>query len=470
MSVLSAQQGTKSVASQSASATRLMAPDFARGLTLLGIAMANATTAWLPPRAPLPGASSGGILNNSIWDKVTIVLENMFVHVRGLPMFATLMGYGVGMIAMSLYRKQYPIGKARGVLARRYGFLALFGALHMVFIFFGDIMFLYGCVGILLGLMIGVSDKIMLWIAGGVAAFWVIFAVVGAMLVMIFSDSIANISNKNSQNSFFSQTQSGIANTYPEVLQTGALVLLSQVVVFFLVVAPLVPVMILGFVAARHNVLGRIEEFKKQLLIAAFVSGFIIIGIGMPLGFSDIGVFSNKVNSSFTLMNTMIGIYSGPGFVAMAALATLPLQRRINTGSQQGETPKIPLFVRMICALGKRSMTGYLLQSIVFFIITAPFMLNYGHDRGAFFSTIIAIGVWLVTLFAAWIMELLGKPGPFEAVHRRLSYGKNGLYSQYPGGLIAPMQPLHVQPYAPHHDGPSTPAPRPGHFQPPVDR
>ena len=190
----------------------------------------------------------------------------------------------------------------------------------------------------------------------------------------------------------------------------------------------------------------------------------------MPLGFSDIGVFSNKVNSSFTLMNTMIGIYTGPGFVAMAALATLPLQRRINAKSQQGEAPKIPLFVRMICALGKRSMTGYLLQSIVFFIITAPFILNYGHDRGAFFSTIIAIGVWLVTLFAAWIMELLGKPGPFEAVHRRLSYGKNGLYSQYPGGLIAPMQPLHVQPYAPHHDGPSTPAPRPGHFQPPVDR
>ena len=168
MSVLPTQQGTEP-------ATRLIAPDFARGLTLLGIAMANVTTAWLSPRAPLPGASSGGILNNSVWDKVTIVLENMFVHVRGLPMFATLMGYGVGMIAMSLYRKQYPIGKARGVLARRYGFLALFGAFHMVFIFFGDIMFLYGCVGILLGLMIGVSDKIMLWIAGGVAAFGVVF-------------------------------------------------------------------------------------------------------------------------------------------------------------------------------------------------------------------------------------------------------------------------------------------------------
>ena len=207
----------------------------------------------------------------------------------------------------------------------------------------------------------------------------------GAILVAIFSDSITNISNSNSQNSFLAQTQSGIANTYPEVLQTGALALLAQAIIFFLVVAPLIPVMILGFVAARHNVLGRVEEFKKQLLIAAFVSGFIIIGIGMPLGFSDIGVFSNKVNSSFTLMNTMIGIYTGPGFVAMAALATLPLQRRINAGSQQGETSKIPLFVRMICALGKRSMTGYLLQSIVFFIITAPFILNYGHDRGAFF-------------------------------------------------------------------------------------
>ena len=89
-------------------------------------------------------------------------------------------------------------------------------------------------------------------------------------------------------------------------MQTGALALLAETIIFFLVVAPLIPVMILGFVAARHNVLGRVEEFKKQLLIAAFVSGFIIIGIGMPLGFSDIGVFSNKVNSSFALMNTMI--------------------------------------------------------------------------------------------------------------------------------------------------------------------
>ena len=145
---------------------RILAPDVARGFTMLGIAVANATTAWLYISPDTPGSTAGGVVDNSILDKIAIILGSIFTHVRGLPMFATLLGYGVGMIAMSLQRRNYPPKKARLVLIRRYFFLAIFGILHLSLLFFGDIMFVYGVMGIILALLYRFKDKTLLIITG----------------------------------------------------------------------------------------------------------------------------------------------------------------------------------------------------------------------------------------------------------------------------------------------------------------
>ena len=70
------------------------------------------------------------------------------------------------MIVLSLWRRGYPDTAARGVLFRRYGFLALFGIIHMVFLFWGDIMFFYGVAGIIFAAMMTMKDKTLWWIAG----------------------------------------------------------------------------------------------------------------------------------------------------------------------------------------------------------------------------------------------------------------------------------------------------------------
>lgn len=136
----------------------MVVPDVARGMALLGIAIANIPTAWLTSGAPHT-AFLGSI--NNIFDQVLAVLTTMFAHNRGLPLFSTLLGFGVGLIAMSLWRKQFPAKRARQVILRRYFFLALFGAIHLIFIFYGDIMFYYGLTGIILGLLLTVRDKIL---------------------------------------------------------------------------------------------------------------------------------------------------------------------------------------------------------------------------------------------------------------------------------------------------------------------
>lgn len=93
--------------------TRLIVPDAARGMALLGIAIANMTTAWIITE-DRPGAYFGGILNDSVLDKIAVVFGAFFVHNRGLPMFSTLLGFGVGLIAMSLWRRGFPLGRQGG--------------------------------------------------------------------------------------------------------------------------------------------------------------------------------------------------------------------------------------------------------------------------------------------------------------------------------------------------------------------
>src|SRR5699024_11364320 len=105
----------------------------ARGLSHLVIAVANIFTEWLSL-----GADETKFLGtiNTVLDQVLAVLSTMFVHNRGLPLFTTLLGFGVGLIAMSLWRKHFPVQRARQVIVRRYFFLAVFGAIHLIFIFY----------------------------------------------------------------------------------------------------------------------------------------------------------------------------------------------------------------------------------------------------------------------------------------------------------------------------------------------
>ena len=69
---------------------------------LLAIAVANSVTVWATNiDNPMVGTHIGIVMNDSLWDKIAIMIGAMFIHVRGLPMFATLLGYGMGIFCSS---------------------------------------------------------------------------------------------------------------------------------------------------------------------------------------------------------------------------------------------------------------------------------------------------------------------------------------------------------------------------------
>ena len=401
---------------------RILAPDVARGFTMLGIAVANATTAWLYISPDTPGSTAGGVVNNSILDKIAIILGSIFTHVRGLPMFATLLGYGVGMIAMSLQRRNYPPKKARLVLIRRYFFLAIFGILHLSLLFFGDIMFVYGVMGIILALLYRFKDKTLLIITGVLGTLGLILAA-----IMTIGVSAEGASSRTEVMTSFIQTLSSpdsyatlVSHAFTSLsFQIGNL--LTGFLFFF-------PVMILGMVAARHNVLGQPEKYKTLLTRFAIVAVIISFGVGIPLGLAEIGVLPENTVLHLQSLNQVAGIWAGPGIVASIALATLPLQRRIDAAHAGGTGYPLPVPLQALIALGKRSMTGYLLQSILFVLLTSKFTFGLGRGQGAWEATLIAIFIWAITLVIAYALEKANlRGGPFEVVHRRLSYGRTGL-------------------------------------------
>lgn len=427
---------------------RLIAPDAARGLTLLGIACANGVTTWLAADGGLGdhGYTStsvlGAVVNDSIIDKIAIALTAFFFNVRGLPMFTTLLGYGLGMISLSLMRRYYPRSAAMKTIAKRYGLLAVFGILHMVFLYFGDIMFFYGVFGVLLALLIGLRDKWLLWIAAGLAALSVLVMVVLPIVGMWFATQSGGAEHLDM--SVNANGPSFSAKTYGEQLAWSPLVVGSQSIGVFFAAPQLFPLVLIGFVAARRRIMDNVDQYRKVLWGAVIIAVVIGIATGatataLSLSGEDVvdrmasGDAEALVPMSLFFVVEWAGTWTGPGILAAIVLAAEPFQRRLNRAAEEGVDPQtlIPGWLKPICALGRRSMTGYIAQSILFSILVTRFGLGFGRDQGAAVALAWSAGVWVLTLIICYGLELAGKPGPFEALHRRLSYGKKGLQQRW---------------------------------------
>lgn len=396
---------------------RMLSPDLARGITLFGIAGANLATAWAPVvNAPL-GSTLGGVVDDSIADKVAVVFGALFLHVRGLPMFATLLGFGVGLISMSLYRRQYPLPAAKKAIARRYGFLALFGVIHCIFLFYGDIMLSYGLMGMLLALCLTLKDKTLLITAGVLFAINTVMFIGLALLMLVIGDATLG-QNMLSPQASFGNELSWLSDTYWGQLLVGFIVAVTSPLTLPTLILMLGPLMIVGFVAARRGILANVDQHKRLLWIATGITIAVMLLIGLPLGLSGIGVIPARYEMTFMMLNQAFGVLTGPGIVAMIALASQPLQRRLNDGH------KLPAPIVALQALGKRSMSGYVGQSILCLIFVVPYTFGFGQEKGAADTLGIAALIWLATLIGAYALELAGKRGPFEYLHRRLSYGK----------------------------------------------
>lgn len=383
---------------------RAIAPDVARGLMLLGIAIAN-STAWHYGREL-------GILFRPIdaspADTIVDVLCALFIDNRGYPMFAFLFGYGIHQLAAREARLGRPDRSIIALLAKRNAWLLVFGLLHGALLFFGDIMSAYAVAALIALIWLQRAPTAVLWLAFGITS--LLFLNVGAgdagpLAMEGLVVDVRSVSDPDPLAALIGRLTTDYGPSVPWLPFTAL---------------SLLPPMVLGLILARTRVLERPWErlrLAKVLGIAAIASA--ILG-GLPFA---IGLATDPEPSPLWMLASILsnasGVVVGAGIPCLIALAVAGLERR------RLDDPAAPAgpAVRALQALGRRSMSGYLAQSVLFTILMPAWTLGLGGVVGTAGATAIAVGIWLLTLLGAVLLERAGRPGPFEWLHRRLAYG-----------------------------------------------
>ena len=133
--------------------------------------------------------------------------------------------------------------------------------------------------------------------------------------------------------------------------------------------------------------------------------GAVPLALGLA-GVIEIGPF---VEPLVTLVHGATGPVGAVAYLALIALIV---------GTRRGP------IARLFAALGQRSLTGYLMQSIVFVIVFAPYTLGLGGEVGPAVARQVAVLTWLGTLILANVLAAVDRSGPAEWLLRRLAYGR----------------------------------------------
>jgi uncharacterized protein len=373
---------------------RVLAPDLARGLALLGIALANCVVY-------VYGRELGPLLrpvDGTAADRVVDALVGLFVDNRAFPMFTMLFAYGYVMILRRQASAGVPWARAQALLFRRSLWLALFGAVHMIVLFFGDILLTYGLLGVALVLVIRWSDRALKVIG------W------SSLLVFVGLGSLDGLSGL---------TDGGLGDLVDVSTFSGALAFRAITLASTLLGAPLyvigfLPPAVIGVLLARRGVLedpvAQLPLLRRLATVGLAVS---VVGavplVLMSTQVVDLGVGAAVVAGA---LHGGTGLAGAVGFIGLVGWFVAARGSDARTGP-----------VGALAAVGARSLTCYLLQSVLFVPLLAPWALGLGVGAGTAFVSAVAVAVYLVTVLVAVLLERAGRAGPAEVLLRRLTYG-----------------------------------------------
>ncbi|MFG3340191.1 DUF418 domain-containing protein [Glycomyces sp. NPDC048151] len=375
-------------------AERSLAPDIARGGMLLFIALANVP-------AHLWGMGANDYAHNtgqSGADHIALFFEQLVVAERSRPMFAILYGFGIAVMASRMFARGMDPKGVRKVLRRRSWWLVAFGFAHAVLLFVGDILAPYGAAGLVALFFVHLSDKsLRKWLWGSS----LYLALIGLPVMALLSGGGGEPPAESTR------------PPYVDHLIDGALVSTVLTVVSVLV-ALFIPLIIAGLMLHRAGWIDHPEAHLPQLK-KAFVSGMAVnVLSSLPVALTALGVWepSSAVFTAALYLTIAGGMYAGLGYICGFAL----LAHRLRGFGRRG----VP---GALAAVGERSLTCYLLQSIIMAPLLTEWGFGLGEDLGYLGAFGFAAATWLVTVLVAVALDKAGRRGPFEVLLRRLTYG-----------------------------------------------
>nr|WP_296076617.1 DUF418 domain-containing protein [uncultured Actinoplanes sp.] len=382
------------------STARLPVVDALRGLALLGILLVNMTLFKTAPSIEHLAATA----IDGPWDAAGAVLVKVFAEGKFIGLFSLLFGFGV---ATQVARLQRRGGRWRTTYLRRQAALGLIGAIHLVFVWFGDILTTYALVGVVLLAFVNRAPRTLLAWAAGILGTLATVAAVGLVLRATTGSTSLLAAERAA-----ASADTAEAGRLTELYRSGGYLDLVQEratnpggllfgLAFSLVILAM---MLLGMYAARVGLFTDAAHRARLTSIARLG-----VGVGLPLNVlvvivQSAGDFFTVLSGQLLLMSLAAPLLT----VGVAACGVLLYGR--------GRWPWLE-------AAGRLALSNYLFQSVV---LSTVF---YTYGWGLFGRVGAATGIGLsVVLFAVqlivsrWWLDRM-RAGPVERVLRRMTYG-----------------------------------------------
>jgi uncharacterized protein len=382
--------------------------DVLRGFALLGILLVNIE---FMRGSEVFGALVGlaGEQPQGAADRVTSFAVGWLVSGKFVSAFAFMFGMGAALIS----RRVLDAGRSPvGLLARRYGWLIGFGLAHMLLLFPGDVLFVYGLTGLaLLAFVAKPPRTLWRWSAGllvGFAMLYALLAGAGGLAAMDggASDPFTRMVMAQQQragevyaNGSYGQLV-GVNATLSLFIQSGQLFLLPWFLALFL----------FGFAVGRSGFVHDLRAHEPLLGRVAIIG----LTIGLPLNLvmgvlGPLGAGAATMPGWVQSVGAFVQLVGAP-ILTVGYLATLTLVC-LRWGP-----------IRPLAAVGRMALSAYLLQSV----LAVPLFWGLGlYDRlGAAEALVVVAGIWVVVIVISMLWMRRFRFGPAEWFWRTLTYGR----------------------------------------------
>lgn len=406
----------RSAQSPTSRTPRALAPDLARGFMLLLIAIANVSAYLWGHEMSLESVHP---VDGSAIDRALAAAAIVFIDARVYPMFAFLFGYGMVQFARTRAERGIPAHSVMRMLLRRHVWLIVFGVIHAALLFSGDILGAYGLAGLVLAaIFFNRTDrvlKITVWVFVGVVALSAAFALLGGVIVSLLPPELAAMGAADTDlfgSASLADLMNGEANYLVAMLIRIGLWIAGTIGPLLTLIVP--ACILLGWLAARHQWLETPGVRPRLGVVALWGITISVVG-ALPSALSYLGLlpFFESAGWAFSGIAQLTGIAGGIGYAALFGV----IAHRIERNGHPATAP-----VGAVAAVGKRSLSSYLLQSVIFAPLLAAWGFGLGAEIGTAQAYAIAIGVWALSLILATVLERSGRQGPAERVLRKLTY------------------------------------------------
>lgn len=373
---------------------RIHAIDGIRGFSLLGILLANL----LIFQYGIWGKDYIQVFNISGFDGWVYAFIKIAIEGSFLPIFTFLFGYSLIMMRNSLERKQLRI---KSHLFRRSLMLIGIGLLHATYLWEGDILFVYGIMGIFLLMFINRKEKTMLiWAI-------ILFSFLGLSSIFGFSGDDIDIFSSMNLDPYLEETTEIYSNgTYTEIKEhrnNGDDPMIDKFgdekIGLILVILPftIAPMFLFGMYAAKREWFFHPREEQRMYWKGSIL--FLLLGLILK----TYGYFQN-IDGAIVIGEVSLAF----GYIFLFGI----FYSKFKNGR----------LLKLLENVGRLSLTNYIMQTV---ICTTIF---YGYGVGLFGRLGVLWGLLLgivifggQVLFSTFYLQHF-RYGPLEKITRMWTY------------------------------------------------